>query len=218
MQGRDPLLASIPAATAEADLERTVVLLARVRAGDRAAADSLFRRYQERLQRIVRVRLGMRVRRWTESGDVVQEVFQEALSKLERIESLSEFDLLDWLGRVATHRIRDIVDHMHAAKRNVERCEELDHVVPGELAHEQTSPSGQAYRAEVRALLDEIVSGLPENYREVILRRDYEGASWEEVARALSPPSLPAAHQPHPRAGIEVRTGAQPARAPVRED
>jgi len=217
MPHRDPLLDSVPGA-AESDLERTVVLLARVRAGDRAAANALFRRYEERLLRIVRVRLGSGVRRWTESGDVVQEVFQEALSKLVRMEPASEFDLLDWLGRVATHRIRDIVDHMHAAKRNVERSEELDGVAPGSLALEQTSPSGQAYRAEVRALLDEIVSGLPESYREVILLRDYEGASWEEVARVLATPSLHAAQQLHQRAWIKVRDRAQPRLAGLEED
>jgi DNA-directed RNA polymerase specialized sigma24 family protein len=73
-----------------------------------------------------------------------------------------------------------------------------------------STPSDQAFRSEVRALLDEVVASLPESYREVIVLRDYQGADWPEVARALATPSLHAAQQLHQRAWIKVRALAAP--------
>jgi DNA-directed RNA polymerase specialized sigma24 family protein len=48
------------------------------------------------------------------------------------------------------------------------------------------------------------VARLAENHREVIVRRTYLGASWEEVARQLGCPSADAARQLHRRATIAL--------------
>ena len=215
MSGVDPLLESVPGPAGQ-DLQNTLVLLGRARTGDREAANAVFTRYEERIRRIVRVRLGPVLRRWTESGDLVQETCQAALESLDKLDLSSEFDLVDWLSRVATNRIRDLVDHLHAKKRDVDRAQPL---TPGpdddssniELqANSRASPSETAFRAEIRSLLDEIVSSLPDAYREAILMRDYHGADWPEVARALATPTVHAAQQLHQRAWIKVRLLAAP--------
>jgi RNA polymerase sigma-70 factor (ECF subfamily) len=211
----DPLSDSAPGPSLS-DLENTRVLLHKARAGDRSAANEIFARYEERIRRIVRVRLGPALRRWTESGDLVQETCRAALEGFEKLELTDEFDLVDWLSRVATNRIRDFVDHVHAEKRDVARVQPL---TPSSgdgsgssrsPADTQEAPSERAFRAEVRELLDEIVAGLPDDYREVVLLRDYHGADWATVARALSARSLHAAQQLHQRAWIKVRAQAAP--------
>jgi RNA polymerase sigma-70 factor (ECF subfamily) len=213
--GEDTLLESAPGRF-RPDIENTRSLVTRARAGDRDAANEIFVRYEERIRRIVRVRLGSGLRIWTESGDVVQEVCRSALEGFDQLDVGSEFDLLDWLARVATHKIRDIADFAHAKKRDVRRVSPLE-----PTRNEQSgvglvppcsgpTPSNQAFRSEVRALLDEVVASLPESYREVILLRDYEGAEWPDVARALATPSLHAAQQLHQRAWIKVRAAAAP--------
>ncbi len=201
---------------ARADAENTLALLVRARSGDRDAANEVFVRYEDRIRRIVRVRLGPGIRRWTESGDVVQETCRAALESLDKLEVGSEFDPLDWLSRVATNRIRDLVDHAHAKKRDFRRARLLtppageDSDAEASHAATDTAPIDRAFRSEVRALLDEVVAGLPESYREAVLLRDYHGADWPEVARALSAPSVHAARQLHQRAWIKVRSLAAP--------
>jgi RNA polymerase sigma-70 factor (ECF subfamily) len=213
--GSDPLIDSVPG-LAPVELENTLALLARAGAGDREAANEVFTRYEERIRRIVRVRLGPSLRRWTESGDLIQETCRAAFEGLGKLELSSEFDFLDWLGRVATNRIRDYVDHVRAGKRDVARAVPLAVEPDAHSASDaspadvRTGPSGEAFRLEVRELLDEIVAGLPESYREVVLLRDYQGADWPDVARTLATPGVHAAQQLHQRAWIRVREQAAP--------
>lgn len=222
VSGGDPLLDSLPGAERE-DLENTFVLLERACAGDRGAANEIFARYEERIRRIVRVRLGPNLRRWTESGDLMQETCRAAFEGLGQLQLSSEFDLLDWLARVATNRIRDFADHVHAAKRDVGRVRPLtagagDHSAADmSPADQRTGPSEEAFRAEVRTLLDDVVAGLPENYREVVLLRDYHGADWPVVAGALSMPGVHAAQQLHQRAWIRIRHHAAPRLAGLKD-
>jgi len=218
---RDSLLESVPGPVTP-ELEQTLALLTRAREGDGAAANELFARYEERIRRIVRVRLGPGLRRWTESGDLVQETCRSALESLERLELESDFDLLDWLARIATNRIRDLVDHVHAARRDVDRVQSLEPAAPGQLVgaalppDPRSSPSEHAFRGEVRSLLDEVVATLPEDYREVVLLRDYQGAGWPWIAQALGSTSVHAAQQLHQRAWIKVRALAAPRLAGLR--
>jgi RNA polymerase sigma-70 factor (ECF subfamily) len=193
-------------------VEETPALLSRARSGDRSAANEVFTRYEERIRRIVRVRLGPSLRRWADSGDLVQETCRSALADLDRVPLGSGLDFLDWLARIATNRIRDLADQKNAMKRELGRERPIAagsggaHLPPDP----RSSPSEHAFRAELREILDEAVGALPDNYREVIVLRDYQGVDWPEIARVLSTPSLHAAQQLHQRAWIKVRILARP--------
>jgi RNA polymerase sigma-70 factor (ECF subfamily) len=195
-----------------------VALLARARAGDRGALGDLVTRYQEQLLRVVRIRLGPGMRRWLESGDIVQETYQALVRDLGQLDLGRGDDLVQWLAQVATNRIRDQHDRIFAQKRDPEREQDLGDDAASEsaltpaagLAAADTSPSGGAMRSEVREILDEAVASLSEEYREAILLRDYCGASWEHVARALGRESVHAAQQLHQRAWMKVRRLAEP--------
>jgi RNA polymerase sigma factor (sigma-70 family) len=155
------------------------------------------------------VRLGPALRAWTESGDLVQETCLAVLRDLPHTEVTTEFELLDWLAGIATNRVRELSDYLHAQKREVARQHplEVDHPL---AAASRSSPSEYASRAEVRAILDEVLSELSADYREVVLLRDYLGASWPEIARALATPSVHAAQQLHQRAWLKLRRQAAP--------
>lgn len=205
---QDPLLQSAPGSGRE-DRDDTGELIARARSGDPAATDALFAHYSERIRRIVRVRLGPALRSWTESGDVVQETCLAALRDLPRAEVGNEFELLDWLAGIATNRVRELSDYLRAQKREVARQRPLDADHPLAAAS-RSSPSEHAFRAEVRAILDDALAELPADYREVVLLRDYLGASWPEIARDLSTPTVHAAQQLHQRAWLKLRRRAAP--------
>jgi len=213
---QDPLLQSTPG-TARASSDESRELIARARSGDQAATDALFAHYAERIRRIVRVRLGPALRSWTESGDLVQETCLAALRDLPRSEVGNEFEFLDWLAGIATNRVRELSDFLRAQKRDVARQRPLDVDHPL-VAASRSSPSAHAFRAEVRAILDEALSELPADYREVVLLRDYFGASWPEIARDLSTPTVHAAQQLHQRAWLKLRRQAAPRLARLEPD
>lgn len=212
----DLLLSSCPGPRPAAELESSIALLARARAGDGGALGELVARYQEPLLRVVRIRLGPGMRRWLESGDIVQETYQALLRDLGRLELEHGDDLVQWLARVATNRIRDQHDRMRAQKRDPEREHALEDDAVSQaapaagLAAEDTAPPDGAMRREVREILDDAIADLSQEYREAILLRDFCGASWEQVARELGRESVHAAQQLHQRAWIKVRRLAEP--------
>ncbi len=211
MNDRDLLSESCPGALAAPQLGVSRALLARAQVGDPAALNELFDRYYERLRRIVRIRLGAQSRRMIDSGDIVQEAFQAALSGLLDLRVSEDGELLRWFARVAENRIRDEVDRQRAAKRSVEREKPLEVATErSALAEPNTSPPDAAWRSEVREVLDDAIGGLSDEYREAVLLRDFCGADWETIAARLGRESVHAAQQLHQRAWIKIRRVAEP--------
>jgi RNA polymerase sigma factor (sigma-70 family) len=185
------------------ELSRSIELVRQFHAGDGAACNELLERYRPRLVRIVRVKLGA-LRRHLDEEDVVQEVLLIAATKLASFELRSHAGILHWLARIAENVIRQKRERHAAEKRDAGREVALQ---PGEgatglaLAASGLSPSQQASRAELEALVDAAVEVLePPEYREVILQRDYYQEEWEEVRRALDRPTVAAVQELHRRA------------------
>jgi DNA-directed RNA polymerase specialized sigma24 family protein len=57
---------------------------------------------------------------------------------------------------------------------------------------------------EQQKIVETCMQELPEDYRELILLRNYAGASWETVAEETGRPSAAAARMMHARAMIEL--------------
>jgi RNA polymerase sigma-70 factor (ECF subfamily) len=191
-------------------LTRTIELVRAAQGGDRQALDRLITRYYERVRRIVRVRLGARLRGRLESGDILQEVFIDVLRSLDQYEQRDEAGFLAWLARIAEHRIRDAADFHGTLKRNSEREQPLvaeDSVggpLPLETAAPAPRPPEQAERAEQVARLEECLSDLPEADRELVVLRDYIGLSWADVALQTGRASPDAARMRHASVLVEL--------------
>lgn len=192
----------------EHDVTATLDLVRRAQDGDEQALAALFARYYERVRRIVRLRLGTRLRSVLESGDILQETFLSALKGFHRFEVRDDAAFVNWISRVAENQIRDAADHHRAQKRDAARA------VPLEVGREDggrddpaatgPSPGEEAARGERLALVEECIAELPDEYRELIVLRDYVGESWEEVARQTGRPSPDAARMMHATALVEL--------------
>lgn len=185
-------------------------LLYRAQHGDNDALNDLLARYQERLHRIVRIQLGSRLRRRYESMDFVQEAFRAALPKLAELKPRNNATLLQWLALIALNRIRDADDRESGGKRNMDLEVEIDaDDSPGghreRLEAGGSLPEAKALKREVRKMLDEAISRLPDAQRRVVLLRDYIGADWSDIALELKRPTVHAARQLHQHAWIKLR-------------
>jgi RNA polymerase sigma-70 factor (ECF subfamily) len=193
---------------------RSLELVQRAQEGDRAALDQLLERHEARVLAIVRYRLGPRLRESVESGDILQETFMAAVKAFPTFEMRDEGSLIHWLAKLVERQIIAQADYHGAKKREAARRVSLDRTranagafsasVSVVHADETTAPLEKLERAEERAAVERAMDALPDEYRELILLRNYAGASWESVAEQTGRPSAAAARMMHARAMLEL--------------
>ena len=162
-------------------------LLARLRTGDPAAIELLMATYADR---VFRLACGV-TRNEADAQEVVQDVFLTVFRKHASFEGRSAVS--SWIYRIT----------MNAAlnKRRGKRAQvetSLDADLPtyladghreGERAYLLTdwsqTPEEEVLSGESRAVLTRAIEGLPDHYRAVLILRDVEGLSTEEVATAV---------------------------------
>jgi RNA polymerase sigma-70 factor, ECF subfamily len=158
-------------------------LLARLRAGDEAAYETLVRAYSARLFSVARRIVGGD----EDARDVVQEAFLSAFRALPRFHG--DARLSTWLHRIV---VNTALMRLRTRKRKPE--ESIEPMLPGfsrdghfaERFHDWNEPVDQALsRGETRALVRHRINELPESFRTVLLLRDIEGLSTEETAKVL---------------------------------
>ncbi|MEM7307964.1 MAG: RNA polymerase sigma factor [Planctomycetota bacterium] len=195
------------------DLTRSMELVRLFQEGDNAALGELLGRYRDRLRRIVRIRMGSRLRSLLEADDLMQDVYLIAVRKLATIEVRDHASILRWLTKVAENQIRDRVSFHDAQRRDQARLASLDAPVQGtgsspgfEPAGREPSPSQEAIYAEAQEAVDAHVERLqPRAYRRVLLLREYYGYDWETIRRRLDRPTVEAAKELYRRAQVRLR-------------
>ena len=189
-------------------LTQTLELVKQAQGGDRDALSRLFERYYERARRSVRARLGQKLRASLDSGDVLQQTFFKAFQIFDRFEMRHEGSLIHWLAEIAAGQIRDEADRVGSKKRTApgglqsldaqfgEASGNLAQLVPGAV----TGPQGQSIQREQEAAVEDCLERLPEEHRNCIVLRDYDGLEWLEVAQKLGKNTDSAARELHRRA------------------
>lgn len=192
-------------------ITRSLELVTRAQDGDKDALERLISRYRERVLKIVRLRMGRRLRECVESQDILQETFLTAVQKLESFEMREEASLINWLARLAENQIRAKADYHAAKKRDhargtrYESASGSNSVAPAAAPGAGgTQPLDRLSRDEEKRIVEDCLERLDEEYRELILLREYMGASWEAVAEETGRPSAAAARMKHAQARIEL--------------
>ena len=189
------------------ELTASLELVARVQAGDADARERLFARYTPRVLRVVRARMGARLRELEEPEDILQNTFLAALTALERFEAREDAALIDWFARLVENQIRDTLKTHGAQKRDAGRRGRLsggEGAAEAELETDDPGPLEHLTREEEARLLDECTSELPEHEREALVLRDLADASWTMIAERLGRPTEAAARELHRRAQLRL--------------
>jgi RNA polymerase sigma-70 factor (ECF subfamily) len=172
------------------DTER---LIARARAGDRAARHDLLDRHRDRLRRMVAVRLDRRLAARLDPSDVVQEALAEAAGRLSDYLNQCPLPFYTWLRRLAWDRLVELHRHHGRARRSVAREEPEALDLPDEsvaalaerLAANGTSPSRNVIRRELRDRVRAALDALGPRDREVLVLRYLEQLTTTESAAVL---------------------------------
>lgn len=187
-------------------LTASLELVARAQGGDAAARERLFARYYPRVFRVVRARMGARLRALEAPEDIVQNTFLAALGALERFEPREDAALIDWFARLVENQLHDAARHHAALKRDAARAVSMDAPADGSIEPAAPGPTALEHlsQAEQARLLDECIAELEGDFREAIVLRDHAAASWALVAERLNRPTEAAARELYRRAQVRL--------------
>jgi RNA polymerase sigma-70 factor (ECF subfamily) len=152
----------------------TDAFLARLRAGEAQAFEDMVKSYQHRVYGVALRMMGDRA----EAEEVAQETFLRAHRAL--AEFRGDARLSTWLYAIASRLClsRLASGETRMARR---RSDAID-ALPGRAGDE---PGGDLERDEREVALHRAIAELPEERRMVVVLRDLEGLSYDEIAAAL---------------------------------
>ncbi len=172
------------------DSDETDRLLQQARAGDRRAFEQLFALYRPYVRQVIALRLDSRLRGRVDPSDVVQETQMEAFRRLGDFLRRQLMPFRVWLRKTAFECLLKLREqHVDAAKRSRRREVPLPEgsslLLAQQLLRAGSTPSQQLSRREMARQVNQALAQLPEADREVLLMRNYEGLSYEEVSATL---------------------------------
>lgn len=166
------------------EAEEDRALIAKAQAGDKEAFRRLVERHQ---QRAFSIALGL-VRDENDARELVQDAFLRVYKSLGSFQGGSSF--FTWLYRIITNLSIDLI------RKPGRQVQDLDEArIDSESANlanfpflsrvDGSDPADVVRRTEIAARLKEALEALPPYHRGVILMREVEGLSYEEMAQAM---------------------------------
>jgi RNA polymerase sigma factor (sigma-70 family) len=177
------------------ELDTTLQLMARARAGDQDALERLFARQVKPLSRWASGRLPRWARDLADTDDLVQDTLLRTFKRIDTFEPRGVGALQAYLRQAVLNRIRDEV-------RRKGRPEEAN--LNGIAADEAQSPLEHAIGREAVERYDRALARLRPVEREAIIGRVEMGYSYEELAVALGTPTPDAARKAAQRALVRL--------------
>jgi len=170
-------------------------LLQAVAAGDSARWGELLTRHQDRLKRMVALRLDQRVQSRIDASDVVQEAYLEASTRLPEYLKQPNMPFFLWLRFLTGQKLQELHRrHLGVKMRDANRevslyrgglPEATSAALAAQLLGHLTQPSQAAMRAEMKLQLQEALNRMDALDREVLVLRHFEQLSNAEAARVL---------------------------------
>jgi RNA polymerase sigma-70 factor, ECF subfamily len=163
-------------------------LVQRARSGDERAFRLLVERYQ---RKVYAVALGM-VKDREEAMDVVQEAFVKVHRSLDSFKADATF--YTWLYRITVNVSIDLIRRRGGSRSEaVEFDERIGHDLTeanlGAVSSQlESNPERTVLRRELGEKIQEALDQIPEKHRAILLLRELDGLSYEELAQVLEIP------------------------------
>jgi RNA polymerase sigma-70 factor, ECF subfamily len=160
---------------------RELALIASILAGDREKFHLLIRPYESQLYRTAVALL----KNEADAEDAVQDAVLKAYRKLASFRGDAKFST--WLVAITLNEARGRLrrDNRTAVDSLDEMREDNGDYTPAPLTDWREVPLATLERQEIRALVQQAVSELPDSYREIVTLRDVEELSINDTASLL---------------------------------
>jgi RNA polymerase sigma-70 factor, ECF subfamily len=162
-------------------------LVRRAQEGDSRAFGLLIERYQ---RKVYAVAFGM-LKDPEDARDISQEAFVKVYKYLDHFKGEASF--YTWVYRITANLCIDAVRKRGPSRgENVEFDESIaldtSEANLGSLGNFETNPQKLSLRKELAEKLQEALQQLPEKHRAILLMREVEGMSYEDLAESLEIP------------------------------
>lgn len=163
-------------------------LVERLKRRDEAAFNEVVRLYQERVFRLVLRMLGDRA----EAEDVAQEVFITVFKSIDGFRGDSK--LSTWLYRVATNHCKNRMKYLdrraRGKKKDFDELAEHDALESASMSAsaQVARPDQQAEANEIELIVRAAIMELDEDQRVLVIMRDVENMSYEEIQQETGLP------------------------------
>lgn len=150
-------------------------------------------RYEAWLRLLARQEIDSRFAGKFDSSDAVQQTLVAAWQNWDRFRGSSEAQRMAWLRQILAHQLANLARHYAGTQsRAVDREQAIEQSLLestsrlGSLLPARVdSPSAAAIENERRLQVADAIESLPEDYRKVILLRNVQELSYEEIANQL---------------------------------
>ena len=161
------------------------------RQGDEAARNRLFEACRSFVAVTARVQLHRRLQTKVDPSDLVQQSMLEAHRGFENFRGRTPEEWLAWLKQIVQHNVLDVDKHYRGTNRRDLRRERR--ISDPTLSHADCSPAdagpspSQLFsKAERELQVAVAIESLPEDYRQVVLLRNLERLSFDDVAERMN--------------------------------
>jgi RNA polymerase sigma-70 factor (ECF subfamily) len=170
--------------------QETIKLVRSAQGGDRPALEALFARYLPRVEQIVTLRMGRKLRQIVDPDDIVQQALLKAFQGLDRFEERSEGSFRNWLASCVETEILMRLRSDRAIKRGGGKVQRFgdaaSHIMLSSiLAGDGPSPSEVVRGKELSERIHDVLMDMPEHHREVIILRHLCEMSYVEIAQSM---------------------------------
>ncbi|MBS0266816.1 MAG: sigma-70 family RNA polymerase sigma factor [Planctomycetes bacterium] len=165
-------------------------LLQKARAGDESARERLFAACRNYVEILARAEMASWLKAKVDASDLVQQSLLDAHRGLDRFRGSTEAEWLGWLRRIVTNNAADYVRQYHAvekrrAGREVPLADSASETPHWQLAADAPTPSQILLQKERQLQIADAIVRLPPDYQEVVVLRDLQQLSFEEVAERM---------------------------------
>ena len=156
-------------------------LIKKAKKGDIAAFEELVRLHEKKVYTIAYKYMG----NYEDAGDITQETFIKAYQVIETFRGEASFGT--WVYRIAANKA---LDELRKRKKfQITSLEEEIELEAGsvskEIAGEDATPEEYYLQQETGEYLQQLLNEMREEYKVVIIMREVEGRTYEEIAKAL---------------------------------
>ena len=170
-------------------------LASKAKSGDLEALAALFHQYEDRLRRMVEIRMDPKLLGRIDPSDVLQEAYLDLVQRLPSFASRDEeMSMFVWMRLVTSEKLLQLRrQHVDAQKRSIGRevpiaantSDQSSSFLTDHLYSHFSSAANKLIRQEMRQVLMDTLDAMEEIDREIILIRAFEELSNVEAAEVL---------------------------------
>jgi RNA polymerase sigma-70 factor, ECF subfamily len=168
----------------ETDDDRDIV--ERCVRGDREAFDILVEKYYKKIYNLAYRFVGDS----EEANDLAQEVFTAAYQNLKKFRGDAKFST--WLFQIATNRGKNRFKYLkrrgYFANRGQSNGEDERESLERAIPDLTTNPETILASKQIQKIVQDAINDLDPDHKEIVILRDIEGFSYEEIAKMLDLP------------------------------